>query len=166
LLAQSRKAPRQSHSNDYFGTEKVTPHAANEDCANITVDMNGCDYDLTGNTTGKDTGSTDATVWVKCPVGKEITITTTSAARSTSTTRHRQKAASHTRTKPWAAKSHQNRNYMDRITCTAPGLACLFTGFPSESNGFDYTGTEVVACFDDKAGPNIRSLRVRRSTAK
>jgi hypothetical protein len=37
------------------------------------VKMNGCTYDLTGNTTGSD-GGTDATIWISCPAGKVIEI--------------------------------------------------------------------------------------------
>jgi hypothetical protein len=146
----------------YFGTEKTTPaHAANEDCnasapaSWAIVDMNGCDYELTGHTTGKGVG-TDATVWVKCPVGKEITITT-----NVGCTIH-----IHEQTPTEGGVTYINETdaggkkvvkikvTATGITYSAPAFACALGGIPSESNNSDYTGTAIAACFEDLKGTN------------
>jgi hypothetical protein len=61
----------------YTGRIGVTPHG--ETCSSsfgvVTVDMNGCDYVLSGETANEHGGSTFAEVWLECEPGKEIDIT-------------------------------------------------------------------------------------------
>ena len=130
----------------YEGTLGVTPHAhhcnlsfagANE----ATVDLNGCDYDLKGETTGSDNG-TDATVSVTCPAGQEITITT-----NVGCTFH---IPPQTPTSGGATTTNKSGKVEVKVTSTGityttSGAFCALGGLPAEGNNADYTDTVLMS---------------------
>ncbi len=131
----------------YTGIPGATPHT-NTECetllgATAAVNMNGCDYDLTGTTTGLDEGSTDATVSITCtPSTNEITITTTLGAVL--------KIPAQTPTS--GGVTYTNENGKVKVKATATGItytcssafACGLAGIPTEGNSAHYKGTIVV----------------------
>jgi hypothetical protein len=143
----------------YYGTEKVTPHKPGEDCIatplakTATVAMEECEYDLTGETTGKDGTETDATVWVTCPTSHEIKITsdfgcTIQIPEQTPT----EGGVTYTNETVGGKNVVKLKITATGITYTANGFACSLGGIPSEGNNADYTGTWVNLAFEDKRG--------------
>jgi hypothetical protein len=148
----------------YTGKLNATPHTSTE-CtgagliSSLTVHMNGCDYDITGNTTGKDISDSskgivkDATIWVTCPVGKHIAITTNVGCTLT--------IPEHTPTEGGLTYTNETvggkkqvtvHETITGITYTTDGFACALGGLPSEGNNSDYTGTLVAKAFEDLGG--------------
>jgi hypothetical protein len=141
----------------YSGIIGETPHT-NPDCTvegviNTTalVAMNGCDYELTGTTTGLDAGKTDATVSVICPVGKKIEIKTTAGCTvSVPTQTPTVGGVAFTNKVPVAGKV--------TIDITATGVtystnfACQLAGLSAEANDALFTGTVVTEGFVDTSG--------------
>jgi hypothetical protein len=114
-----------------------------------TVSMEGCDYDLTGNTTGLDNGKTDATVWVTCPTGKEIKIVTNAGCTI--------RVPSQTPTEGGVVYTNEAGKVKVDVTATgvtytSEGPLCSLGGIPSEANNSDYTGDVVVSGFEDNGG--------------
>jgi hypothetical protein len=115
-----------------------------------TVSMEGCDYDLTGSTTGSDGGKTDATVWVTCPAGKEIKMTTNSGCNF--------KVPGQTSTSGGVTYVNEPGGKVKAVmtstgvTYTTEGALCALAGFPSEGNNADYIGTVVLSGFQDNGG--------------
>lgn len=127
-------------------------HEENEHCgagvlgkANVT--MNGCDYDLTGNTTGSD-GGTDATVWVTCEAGKHILFETSSCTIKIPSQTPTSGGVTYTNEPAGKVTIHMT---ITGITYTSEGGLCGLAGVSSEGNNTDTTGTVVVAATNGKA---------------
>ncbi len=143
----------------YSGTKANTnAEKCSTSLGETSFDMNECSYDLTGETTGEDPlkggGTKDATVWISCPAGKEITFTaplgcTISIHPQTPT----EGGAVYTNEKEVSPNPLVNDV---KITTTMTGItfsstaACGLAGFPSEGNMSDYTGTVTATCWEDK----------------
>ena len=116
---------------------------------NALVKMNGCDYDLTGSTTGSDGGSADATVSITCTSPNVIEIQgplgcTVSIPQQTPTSggvTYANEGAGATRAVTVTATS-------TGITYTATN-ACTLVGINTHGNDADYTGTVTVKGFVD-----------------
>jgi hypothetical protein len=134
----------------FEGTLGVTPHVAGEHCnftggARMTVDMNGCDFDLTGNTTQSDPPvvGNDAVVSLTCPVGAEVVITTNVGCNlkmpaqtpTTGGVRYTNKTASTVEVDVTSTG----------VTYTTEGALCGFLGLASEANNADYIDTVVMS---------------------
>jgi hypothetical protein len=146
----------------YTGKVNVTPHPDHE-CTGVgpvtraTIDMNGCDYDITGNTTGKDVtdssgGKTpDATIWITCPKDKHIGITTNVGCTLTIPEQTpTEGGVTYTNETVGGKKQVTVHATVTGITYTTDGFACALGGLPSEGNNSDYTGTVVAKAFEHK----------------
>jgi hypothetical protein len=138
----------------YFGS-KANPTGPTCDSVfgAVTVDMNECSYDLTGETTKEDSppAGKDAVVWVSCPVGKVIKITapggcTISIGSQTPTVGG---VVYTTETEANGKKDVKIHSTVTGITYDA-SFACLFVGIPSHGQDADYTGTVTATGY--KAG--------------
>ena len=145
----------------YESTPNVTPHVAKEHCLGplnhkIVVDMNGCSYDLNGETTGvhKGVAGNDATVWITCPVGKEIQITDTSVGVTVSV--HEQTPTEggviYTNLpKHPGGEAIEVTATVTGITYTcAPAFLCALQEISAEANNSTYTGHVKMTCYEDK----------------
>jgi hypothetical protein len=134
----------------YEGTLGVTPHVAGEHCnitggGRATVDMNGCDFDLTGNTTQTDPPvvGNDAVVSLTCPVGAEVVITTNVGCNL--------KMPAQTPTQGGVTYTNKGATQVEvkvtstGVTFTTEGALCGFLGLPSEGNTADYNDTVVMS---------------------
>jgi hypothetical protein len=148
----------------YIGKLNTTPHPNNE-CtgagliSSATVNMNGCDYDITGNTTGKDITDAskgtvpDATVWVTCPAGKHIIITTNLGCTLTIPEQTpTEGGVTYTNETVGGKKQVTGHATITGTTYTTDGFACALGGLPSEANNTDYTGTAVAKAYEDLGG--------------
>jgi len=150
----------------FEGTPNVTPHNANEHCLGplnhkLVIDMNGCSYDLNGETTGVHKGvvGNDATFWITCPVGKEIQITDTSVGVTVSI--HEQ-----TPTEGGVIYTnlpkHPGGEAIEvtatvtgtTYTCT-PVFTCGLSGISAEANNTIYTGHVKMTCYEDKNAKGV-----------
>jgi hypothetical protein len=137
----------------YVGKPNETPHGAACESAfgSVTVDMNGCDYKLTGNTTGSDEGKADATVWIQCKkVGEHIVLT-----QSLCTI----KVPAQTPTSGGVIYANETENgkgvvkitaTVTGITYTSEGSFCALGGVSSEGDNADYNGTAVITGYEDQ----------------
>jgi hypothetical protein len=134
----------------YNGTKNVVPHTTHCNTSigtTGTVDMNECDYVLTGATTQKDAGLTDAVIHVVCPAGGEIVITTSLCSIT---------IPGQTPTEGGVTYKNEAGGKV-KVTATATGITyttqgpfCGLGGLPAEANNADYNGTVVVSGFEDK----------------
>jgi hypothetical protein len=145
---------------EYEGTLNKTPHTE-RDCnaspsGNFTIDMNGCGYIMTGETTGKDVnGGTDSTSWIECPEGKQIQVTSSLGVTLS--------IPPQTSTKGGATASnvasHEGNSAVKltitvtglTVTC-APAFSCGLAGMPTHSNDYKYTGDITLTAFGDNEG--------------
>jgi len=157
---------------EYFGTPKVVSHGATEHCLGnaadkVVVDMNGCDYEINGETTGKDI--TDPSggktlygkVWIKCPVGNEIKVTDITFGV---TIRVHEQTPTEGGVLFTNTPTHTGAEAITlQVTVTGityncePALTCAFGGISKEATDAHYTGTVTTTCFEDgnKAGAPI-----------
>ncbi len=138
----------------YTGRIGETPHGTKctgSPIGNVTIDMNSCDYDLTGKTTGSDGGLTDATISVTCTTaGDHIVITGPLGCKI--------KVPAQTPTSGGVTYTnlpkHPGGSAIE-VIATATGITytsenCV--GVASEGNDSDYTGTVVVTGYEDTEG--------------
>jgi hypothetical protein len=128
----------------YTGRINVTPHETpcSGSPGSLTIDMNGCDYDLTGSTTGSDSG-TDATISITCPANTEIVVTTSSGLNL--------KIPAQTPTS--GGVTYTNEAGKVKVTETSTGITytcespflCSLSGIATEGNTADYNGSVVLA---------------------
>ncbi|HEY5815829.1 MAG TPA: hypothetical protein VIS95_05755 [Solirubrobacterales bacterium] len=137
----------------YNGIVNETPHT-NVKCTaslgSVTVDVNGCHYKLTGNTTGSDSG-TDAIVWIECPAGQVIKITGPLGCSIS--------VPSQTPTSGGVVydnvSSHPGGSAI-KVTATSTGITftatanCGFVGIPSHGDNATYVGTVTATGYVDK----------------
>ena len=117
------------------------------------VELNGCDYDLTGETTKEDkTGKVgkDAVVSVTCPKEKEITVKTNLGCtlhipEQTPT----EGGVVYTNITHLGKKAIEVTATVTGITYTSTGALCGAAGISSEGNNADYTGTVIGTCYED-----------------
>jgi hypothetical protein len=149
---------------EYTGKFSHTPHntagvdfrECNGTGGDVTLDMNGCHYDLTGSTTGLDQGLVDATVWITCPAGQAIKITQLSTGMTLSIPAQTPTAGDVTYTN---LPNHSGGKAVT-VKATATGLTyhctpafvCLISGAGSHGNDSDYTGTVTVTGYEDVDG--------------
>jgi hypothetical protein len=131
----------------YTGKKEDTEnHECDSNFGAITVDMNGCDYVLTGETTGKDEEKTDATVWIVCPAGKEIT-TTTKAGCTIHIHEQTPTGGGVTYTNGTGANGKPDVTVhvtMTGITYSTKGAFCSLGKLPEEGNTYDTVGTFTI----------------------
>lgn len=131
--SQVEVAPSYKGTNAEPGNEKCE-----STLGNVKIDMNGCTYVLTGNTTGSDNG-TDATVWVKCPPNAEIQITAALGCTIS--------VPAQTPTSGGVTYTNNVGSGDVTVTATVTGItftttsACQVGGLPAEANTSDYTET-------------------------
>jgi hypothetical protein len=148
---------------EYTGKINQTPHNKApldpRECdatgGDITVDMNGCHYDLTGNTTGSDEGKTDATVWITCPGTNVIKITQLNTMVTISIPPQTPTVGGVTYTN---LPNHTGGKAVTvKATATgitygcAPAFACFVAGAGTHGNDSDYTGTVTATGWEDKS---------------
>jgi hypothetical protein len=119
----------------------------------VTYDMNGCDYDLTGKTDASDKTLTDAKVWITCPAGKEVEITGALGCtiRTPEQTPTEGGVTYTTQTDASGKKDILLTFTMTGITYTTTN-ACTLVGLPTEGNDTDLTGTVTLKAFKDNGG--------------
>jgi hypothetical protein len=142
---------------NYTGRINETPHgtACDATLGTVTIDVNDCHYKLTGETTGSD-GGTDATVWIECPTGQSIQITS-SAGPVISVPSQTPTEGGVTYTN---VPNHSAAGSAVKVTATATGITatcaptftCGLAGIPSHSNTSKYTGTVTVTGYEDGGG--------------
>lgn len=153
---------------EYSGTVNVVPHTqhCSASFGQATVHMNGCHYVLEGATTGHDpVGSTDATVWITCPPGKVIDITTsvgititippqtptTGGVTYTNLPNHSGGAAI------------QVKTTITGMTYLCHGFGCHLAGIPTHGDDMDTTGSVNLTGYEDIDGlptPVVHGPRV------
>lgn len=153
---------------EYTGKPKDTPHGVpcTATGGDITVDMNGCHYVLTGNTTGSDNG-TDATVWITCPTGKVIQITQPGTGATITVPPQTPTiggvAYTNIKSPDHAGGSAVTiKSTVTGITYECHGFACHFGPQTSGQNA-TYTGHVIVTGYEDKDGlptPVMEGARV------
>lgn len=115
------------------------------------VKMNGCDYELTGTTTGSDVHTTgaDATISVLCAkAGEHIEIITSSCTIKVPAQTPTEGGVTYTNEAGGKVTIHAT---VTGITYTSTGGLCSLGGISSEGNNSDYTGTVTVAATNGKA---------------
>jgi hypothetical protein len=128
----------------YTGKVEETPHGVpcTSSIGTATIDMNSCDYDLTGTTTGSDTG-TDAIVSITCPANTEIVITNSTGLNL--------KIPAQTPTS--GGVTYTNEAGKVNVKATSTGITytcesaflCNVAGIATEGNTADYTGNVVAS---------------------
>jgi hypothetical protein len=116
----------------------------------VRVDMNGCNYLLTGDTTQEDGGKADAEVKIECPEGKEIEFTNNCKV----------KIPAQAPTSGGVTYTNGTDNgkgdvtvtfTLTGLTYTAEGSFCSVAGIvPSESDTLDLIGTMTVTGYADQ----------------
>ncbi len=140
-----------------FGT-KANPNSSKceSSLGEITVDMNGCDYVLTGETISEDKKAVgkDARVWITCPIGKAITVTAPAGCTLT--------VSEQTLTEGGVVYTNGEEEVGGKkikdvtIDGTETGItfsstaACQLVGIPKEGNNIDENGTITATCWEDK----------------
>jgi len=146
----------------YEGTLNATPHTevhCNSSAGTLTIDMNECDYKLTGETTGtlpaKTGEAKDATVWIECPEGKKIQITsslgvTLSVPPQTPTKGGvvYRNIANHPKAGEPSAVEVEATVTGITVTCAGTFL-CTLGGIPHHSNEYQYTGNVIMTAYKD-----------------
>jgi hypothetical protein len=131
----------------YTGKKEDTENTECEsNLGSITIDMNGCDYDLTGETTGKDELKEDATLSITCPAGKEIT-TTTKVGCTLHIHEQTPTSGGVTYTNGTGANGKSDVTVhatVTGITFTATGAFCSLGKLPEEGNTLDTVGTFTI----------------------
>ncbi len=119
--------------------------------------MNGCHYRLTGSTTGEDPPvvGKDATVWIECPVGQVIKITSNvgpviSIGSQTPT----KGGVTYTNlpNHPGGASVTVKTTVTGITYSCAPAFACGLGGIPTHGNDADYNGHVIVTGYEDTEG--------------
>jgi hypothetical protein len=149
----------------YEGTLEKTPHtthctASGAGLTKATVDMNGCDYELTGETTGKykEKEGVDATVSIKCPENAEIRLTTGAGCdlllpKQTSTEGGVIYTNGTDEYEPGkTVKDVTVTATVTGLTYTSTGAFCGIGGIPAEANNGHYTDTVTVTGYEDLCG--------------
>jgi hypothetical protein len=146
----------------YTGTPSVVRHT--EHCLGspgnqkLTIDMNGCHYDLSGNTEVTSDG-TDAQIWITCPevAGKreEIKITsslgvTLSVPEQTPTAKKGGVVYDNLPTHAGGAAIKVTATVTGITYTCAPAFSCALGGISTEANDAAYTGSVTVTCFKDE----------------
>jgi hypothetical protein len=160
---------------EYEGTLNQTPHEHHcnaTPAGTVTIDMNGCGYVVNGETTGKDfSGETDATVWIECPEGKVITITSSLGIKLTIPPQTPTKGGVTTAN----VVNHAGGSAI-KVTATLRGITticeepfgCGLAGIPTHSNDYQYTGDVTMTAYEDKEGlptPVTEGARVSVSSS-
>ncbi len=141
----------------YTGIENETPHTSSK-CSStvgtVTVDMNGCGYVLTGDTSNEHSGGKDAKVWIECPAEKEIVITSGLCETT---------VPAQTPTEGGVTYTNETENELGvvKVSATITGITttakhsfgCTVAGIPSEGQTGDYTGTTSITGYEYKGGP-------------
>jgi hypothetical protein len=138
---------------EYTGTVNQTPHETHcsASIGKVTVDMNGCHYKLSGVTNA----SLDGPVWIECPAGKQIQITSSlgpviSIPSQTPTTGgvSYENLPNHP-----GGKAVKVKATVEGITYTcATAFLCALGGIPTHGNNADYTGSVTVTGYEDTDG--------------
>jgi hypothetical protein len=128
----------------YIGRPEETPHGTkcNALGSAATVNMNTCDYDLTGSTTGSDSG-TDATTSITCSGSNEIIITTDFGLIL--------RIPAQTPTS--GGVTYTNEGSKVKVTATATGITytcetaflCAISNLSMAGNSGDYNGSVILA---------------------
>jgi hypothetical protein len=119
--------------------------------------MNGCDYDLTGNTEATSDG-TRAKVWITCPAGKEIEVksdntgVTMSFPEQTPTVGKGGVTYTNLPNHSGGESIEVNARVTGLTWTCAPAFTCGLGGLASEGNDGTYTGTIQVTCWADNEG--------------
>jgi hypothetical protein len=143
----------------YTGKVNETPHGTpcSSSLGDVTVEMNGCDYDISGETTGEDPiGSFDATVWITCPGANKIQVTYAPLGVTLSIPAQTPTSGGVTYKN---LVNHAGASAIEaRMTATgfeyscAPATICMLAGIPANGKTVDYTGTLVATCYEDLEG--------------
>ena len=139
------------------GEINATPHgtSCNSSIGTATWDVNHCHFVLTGNTTGKDVVETDATVWIQCPVGKTIQITSNAGLTiSVPTQTPTEGGVTYVNLGNHAGNSAiRVTTTMTGITSTcAPAFLCGLASIPTHGNNTKFTGTVDLTGYEDLGG--------------
>jgi len=138
---------------EYEGRINQTPHTVDCDSGlgQVTVNMNGCDYDLTGETTGLDNGSADATVSITCSGTNEIVVEDTTHLCKIKIPAQTPTSGGVVYTNEGAGSSKDIKvtATVTGITYTTEGSGCKLAGLAAEANNADYTGNVTVKAFED-----------------
>jgi len=139
----------------YSGKLNATPHSTkcNTSIGEATIDVNGCDYLLTGDTTGSDEGKADAKMSIVCPEGKSIQITDASGCTVTVP------AQAPTEGGVTYTNETENGKGVVKVKATVTGITytanfvCQLGGMSAHGDDAKYTGTVLLTGYEDKGGP-------------
>jgi hypothetical protein len=147
---------------EYTGKLEATPHGTpcNSSLGDLTYDMNGCDYNLSGNTNGtdpKEAGSVHAKVWITCGA-KPIEVTGPGATISIPAQTPTEGGVTYTN-----VANHSGgkgaitvKSTITGITYTcAPAFACGLVGIPTHGNDATYNGHVIMTGFTDNNAAGV-----------
>jgi hypothetical protein len=147
---------------EYEGTpEEEPPHS--EHCESsvgtVIVDMNGCDYLLTGETNRTHDEKATAEVHIECENEGEEIETTGSSGCDIDIPAQTPTAGGVTYTQSEDAEGTKTITvdaHVTGITYTSTGFACVLAGISSEANNLDYAGTvEITGHEENEAGETL-----------
>lgn len=138
----------------YNGTTNIVPHTTHcsSSVGQVTVDMNSCDYLLTGKTDGKhnNVSNTHAQVHIVCgTAGDHIVIT--SGLCTVRVPAHTPTEGGVTFTTEGTPSTVKMNITVTGVTYTAHGGFCGLGGISTHGNNADYSGTVVVKGYSDAA---------------
>jgi hypothetical protein len=147
---------------EYSGKLDATPHGTpcNSTLGDVTVDMNGCDYNLSGNTNGtdpKEAGSVHGKVWITCGA-KPIEITGLGATISVpaQTPTAGGVAYSNVANHSGGKGAITVKSTITGITYTcAPAFFCGIAGIPTHGDDTDFNGHVIVTGFADNNAAGV-----------
>ena len=129
----------------YEGTTNVVPHTTH--CAGIfgtlTIDMNGCDYKLTGHTDADHSPEVDShgRIWIECPVNQEIVMTNSTCTIRVPAQTPTEGGFTYTNQLDGTIWDVQAEITVTGITYTAThSFACTLAGLKPEGNDATYSG--------------------------
>lgn len=114
----------------------------------VTVDMNGCDYLLTGSTISSD--GTDATASIICPGGQEIKLTSGSCTLGIQAQTPTSGGITYTNGRENGKRTFMVYQTFTGVTYTTTGSSC--GSLPKEGNDIDITASITFTGYEDLGG--------------
>ncbi len=154
--------------SEYTGGINQTPHSAacTTSIGTLTIDTNECGPTSTGATTGKDGGQVDAVIWMSCPAGKNIVVTSSLGLNITLPPQTPTEGGAtfvNLPNHPGGAAIEAKGTFTGITYTCAPAFTCGLAGIPSHSDNMDITGTVIFTGYEDIDGlptPVIEGARI------
>lgn len=133
---------------------------------NLTVDTNECGPTSTGATTSQDGGQVDAVIWMSCPAGKNIVVTSSTGVTITIPPQTPTEGGAtfvNLPNHPGGAAIEAKGTFTGITYTCAPAFTCALAGISTHGNNMSITGSVVFTGYEDKDGlptPVIEGARI------